>query len=98
MFQTKVERENQNTHFVFSNFIFFRKSCRLVENVEKYCRAVQATKEICRMRIACWIPKATDTRSENVIRIALTLQQYLHDRPSLLRFTHIASILVPLIQ
>jgi len=27
-------RENQNTHFVFSNF-FFRKSCRYDENVEK---------------------------------------------------------------
>ena len=27
-------RENQNTHFVFSNF-FFRKSCRLWGNVEK---------------------------------------------------------------
>jgi hypothetical protein len=22
-------RENQNTHFIFSNFFFFRKSCRL---------------------------------------------------------------------
>jgi len=26
-------RENQNTHFVFSNFFFFRKSCRLWDNV-----------------------------------------------------------------
>jgi len=33
--------ENQNTHFVFSNFS--RKSCRLWDNVEKYCRAGQAT-------------------------------------------------------
>jgi hypothetical protein len=33
--------ENQNTHFVFSDF--FRKSCRLCDNVEKYCRAGQAT-------------------------------------------------------
>ena len=29
-------------HFVFNNF-FFRKSCRLWDNVEKYCRAGQAT-------------------------------------------------------
>ena len=29
-------RENQNTHFVFSNFsFFFRKLCRLCDNVEK---------------------------------------------------------------
>jgi hypothetical protein len=34
-------RESQNTHFVFSNF--FRKPCRLRDNVQKYCRAGQAT-------------------------------------------------------
>jgi hypothetical protein len=28
--------------FVFNNF-FFRKSCHLRDNVEKYCRAGQAT-------------------------------------------------------
>jgi ABC-type polar amino acid transport system ATPase subunit len=37
----KSRRENQNTHFVFSNFFFFEN--RVVhENVEKYCRAGQA--------------------------------------------------------
>jgi hypothetical protein len=36
-------RENQNTQFVFNNFFFFRKSCNLWDNVEKYCRAGQAT-------------------------------------------------------
>ena len=41
MFQTKSCRENQNIHFVFSNF--FQESCRLWDNVEKYCRAGQAT-------------------------------------------------------
>ena len=35
-------RENQNTYFVFNNF-FFRESCRLWDNVEKYCRAGRAT-------------------------------------------------------
>jgi len=33
---------NQNKNFVFSEF-FFRKSCRLWDKVEKYCRAEQAT-------------------------------------------------------
>jgi len=37
----KGSRENQNTHFRFSNV--FRKSCRLWDNVEKYSRAGQAT-------------------------------------------------------
>jgi hypothetical protein len=34
-------RENQNTHFIFSNF--FPKFCLLCNNVEKYCTAEQAT-------------------------------------------------------
>ena len=34
---------NQNTHFMFNNFFFFRKSCRLWYNVEKYCTAGKAT-------------------------------------------------------
>jgi len=39
----KICRENQETHFVFSKFFFFRKSCRLWENVGKYGNAGQAT-------------------------------------------------------
>jgi hypothetical protein len=38
-----------------------------------------------RMRIACWIPKATNAHSEYVILIAFPLQQWLHERASLLR-------------
>ena len=34
-------RENQNTHFLFSDF--FRISFIVYENVEKYCRAGQTT-------------------------------------------------------
>ena len=33
---------------------------------------------IWRMRIACWIPKATNTHSEYVILITFPLQQWLH--------------------
>jgi hypothetical protein len=29
--------QNQNTHFVFHNFFVFKQSCRLWDNVEKYC-------------------------------------------------------------
>jgi hypothetical protein len=36
-------RENQNTHFMFySFFFFFRKSCRLLDNVKKYSTAGEA--------------------------------------------------------
>ena len=37
---------------------------------------------IWRMRIACWIPKATNTHSEYVIRIVFPLQQWLYERAS----------------
>jgi hypothetical protein len=43
----------------------------------------QAT--VWRMRIACWIPKATGTHTEYVILIAFPLQQWLHERASMLR-------------
>ena len=37
-----------------------------------------------RMRISCWITKATNTSSEYVIFIAFPLQQWLQERVSLL--------------
>ena len=45
--------------------------------MEKYGTGRQATDGniIRRMRIACWITKATDTHSEYVIVIAFPLQQ-----------------------
>ena len=45
-----------------------------------------------RMRIVCWIPKATNTHSEYVIFIAFSPQQWLHERPSMLCYTYIACI------
>ena len=42
MFQEKNGGKNQNTHFMFSNF-FFRTSCCLLDNVEKYFITGQAT-------------------------------------------------------
>jgi hypothetical protein len=58
--------------------------------VEKYGRARQATDDnmIHRMRFACRITKATDTHSEDVILIAFTRQQWLHERASVLRHTY----------
>ena len=45
---------------------------------------------IWRMRIACWITKATNARSEYVILIAFPLQQWLFERASMLRYTYVA--------
>ena len=44
---------------------------------------------IWRMRVACLIPKATDTHPEHIILIAFPLQQWSHERDSLLRYTYI---------
>ena len=44
------------------------------------------------MRIASWIPKATNTHSEHVIHIAIPLQQWLHESASVLRNTYIEGI------
>jgi hypothetical protein len=62
--------------------------------VEKYGIARQATDDniIQRMRLACWITKATDIHSQYVILIAFTQQQWLRERASTLRYTYIACL------
>jgi hypothetical protein len=47
---------------------------------------------IWRMRIACWIPKATNTHSQYIILIVFRQQQWLQERASLLRYTYIVSL------
>ena len=40
-----------------------------------------------RIRIACWAVKGTNTHPEYVTLIALLLQQWMHERDSVLRCT-----------
>jgi hypothetical protein len=47
-----------------------------------------------RMRIARWITQAADTHSEFAMLIAFPLQRWLHERPSMLRHTYIACLVV----
>ena len=47
---------------------------------------------IWRIRIACWINKATNTHSEYVIFIAFPVQQWLQEHPSVLRYIYIACL------
>ena len=47
---------------------------------------------IWRMRIACWIPKATNTHSGYLMLIVFPQQQWLHERTSMLRYTPIACL------
>ena len=50
---------------------------------------------IWRMRIACWIRKATYKHSEYVIIIAFTLQQWLHERVPMLRYMYSTCLFIP---
>jgi hypothetical protein len=70
MFQTKVVEKIKTR--ILCSITFFRKSCRLWDNVEKYGTARQATDDnkTGSMHTACWISKATDRHSEYVILIA----------------------------
>jgi hypothetical protein len=64
---------------MFSNF-FSPKSCRLSDNVLKYCRAGKATDDniIRRTVIACWITKDTDRHTEYVMLMDFPLHKSLH--------------------
>jgi len=85
-------RENQNTHFVFSNFFFNRTVYETMwKNMVQPDRPQMTVR--C-MRISCCIPKATNTHSQYVILIALPLQQWLRERASILHYTHIACLVI----
>jgi hypothetical protein len=49
---------------------------------------------IWRKRIACWIPRATNTQSDYVTFTAFSLQQWLHKRALILRFMYIACLAI----
>jgi hypothetical protein len=53
-------RENQNTHFVFSDFFYENRGVYEImwNNLVERGRPQMTIR---RMRIACWIPKATNT-------------------------------------
>jgi len=70
MFQTKVV-EKLKTHILCSVTFFF-KSCRLWDNVESMVERESPQMAIWRMRIACWITKATNTHSEYAILIVFS--------------------------
>ena len=84
---TQICRETQITHFIFSNFFYYRKSFRLWDDVEKYVRA--GIGHI--WPYNAWICKATNALAEYVLLTAFPLQQWLNERASVLRCTYSAS-------
>ena len=83
-------RENQNTHFMFNNFFF--ENLVVCEIKWKNVELGGSQMTVGLMRIACWIPKATDTHSQYVILMACPLQQWLHELASVLLYTYIACL------
>jgi len=87
MFQTKAV-EKIATHISCSIIFFFENRAVYEVMWENIVEPDMPQMTIRRMRIACWIPKATDTHSEYVIPVAFPLQQWLHERASLLCSTY----------
>ena len=84
-------RENQNTHFMFSN-VFSEK--RAVYEIMWKNTLQSRTGHRWGMRTACWVTMATNTNSENVglIFIAFPLQEWLREQASMLSYTYIACL------
>ena len=80
MFQTKAV-EKIRKHIFCSKRFFLSENPAVYEIMWKNIVELDRPQmTIWRMRIACWIPKATNTHAEYVILIAIPLQQRLHER------------------
>ena len=66
-------RENQYTHFMFSNFFSISAVYEIMW--ETFVEPNGPQVAIWRMSIACWIPKATNTHSEYATLLAFPLKQ-----------------------
>ena len=82
----------QNTTHIFCLINVFQKSCRLWNHVKNMVQPDRPRKTIWCMRLACWMTKATKTRPEYIILIAFPLQQWVHERAWMLRYTYIACL------
>ena len=89
MFQTNFV-EKIETHILYSITFFFEN--RGVYEIMWKKNVVEPGRPrmtIWRKRVICWISRVTNTNSEHVIRIAFPLQQWLHERASILRYNYI---------
>jgi len=88
-------RENQNTHFTFNNVSFF---FFLIVPFMRYCGKIVYSRTGHRWQYgaralnARYLRQNTHTHTEYVILIVLPLQQWLHERASMLRHTYTACI------
>jgi hypothetical protein len=78
MFQTKVVQKIK-THFMFNN-VFFTKIVPLYEKMCKNIVEPDGHQIIRRSHSACWIPKATDTHTQNHTYCHSTATMVMHSR------------------
>ena len=71
MFQTKVAEKTKT--YISRSKTFFRKLCRLLHNVEKYCTVGQATDGNLAHAHCMLDTQDTNTQSEYVISISFPL-------------------------
>ena len=87
-------RKSKRT-FLYSITLFSPKNLSIIEiMLENIVEPGRPQMTIWRMRIACWIPKATNTYSEQAIRIAFPLQQWLYEHTSLLPYMYIVLLIL----
>jgi hypothetical protein len=87
IFRTKVV-QNIKTRILSSvTFFFFRKSCRLWDNVEKYCTAGHATQYNTALA-HCTLDTQGYKNTLRICNISFAIQQWLHERVSMLRYMH----------
>ena len=93
MFKTNAVQEIK-THFTFNQFFFNRKSWLLWDDAKNIVEPHRSQMTLWHMRFVCWILNATNTHSEYVIFTAVKLQQWLHERASMLLRTYAACLFV----
>ena len=91
MFQIEFVHK-MKTHISRSITFFFRNHAVYEIMWNNMVQLDRPQMTIRRMRITCWIPKATNTLSEYGILLAFPLQQWLHEPASVLRYTYIARL------
>jgi hypothetical protein len=75
-------RPKHKTHFMLNNFFSENRTMYEIMYENGTTRKATDDNKIRRMRFACWITKATNPNSENVILTAFPVQEWLREGAS----------------
>ena len=93
MFQTRVVEKGRRHSLCSLTFFFLNRTFYelMWKNIVEPGRPRMTT---WLMRIACWIPKATNTHLQYIILFAFPLQQLLHESAFMLRYAYISYLVI----